>query len=167
MAFKPYWEKLKDPRWQRKRLEIMQRDDFTCTRCNTATETLNVHHVRYIKGREPWEYENDLLKTLCESCHKETHEFKEKFDSVAAALFSCAEDETVERAIGYMFGLLAYEYESDLSVELGEYGIYGFFNMVKIPSEWAAFDYIAQGGKVSLAEFHRLVREDRERDSAK
>lgn len=25
---KTYYEKLKDPRWQRKRLEVMQRDDY-------------------------------------------------------------------------------------------------------------------------------------------
>ena len=38
---------------------------------------LNIHHKYYIKGRKPWEYDNDALVTLCEKCHKEIHE-KEK-----------------------------------------------------------------------------------------
>lgn len=34
---------------------------------------LNVHHKYYIKGKLPWDYEDDALITLCESCHKLTH----------------------------------------------------------------------------------------------
>lgn len=64
-----YWDKLRDPRWQRKRLEIMERDGFACRCCGQDTETLNVHHGYYEKGLEPWEYENDTLWTLCEHCH--------------------------------------------------------------------------------------------------
>ena len=39
-----YVEKLKDPRWQRKRLEILQRDDWKCYWCKDDKTTLNVHH---------------------------------------------------------------------------------------------------------------------------
>lgn len=35
--------------------------------------TLNVHHKEYIKGRKPWEYENEQLLTLCEECHEIEH----------------------------------------------------------------------------------------------
>jgi len=65
-----YSEKLKDPRWQRKRLEILNRDNFTCVCCDDTTKTLHVHHIKYIYGREPWEYENELLETLCVDCHE-------------------------------------------------------------------------------------------------
>lgn len=34
---------------------------------------LNVHHRYYIKGKAPWEYEDDALITLCEDCHKKAH----------------------------------------------------------------------------------------------
>ncbi len=64
-----YSELLKDPRWQRKRLEIMQRDEFTCVMCDDKEHTLNVHHDEYIRGNMPWEYENSKLRTLCEDCH--------------------------------------------------------------------------------------------------
>jgi hypothetical protein len=65
-----YYEKLKDPRWQKKRLEILERDEFTCQQCMDDKSTLNVHHRRYIKNRDPWDYPNDALITLCESCHE-------------------------------------------------------------------------------------------------
>lgn len=65
-----YSEKLRDPRWQKKRLEVMQRDQFTCQRCSNNESTLNVHHKYYKAGADPWEYELDSLVTLCESCHE-------------------------------------------------------------------------------------------------
>ncbi len=65
-----YYEKLRDPRWQKKRLKIMERDNFTCLACGKDTGTLNVHHVHYAKG-DPWLTPDRFLMTLCEPCHKE------------------------------------------------------------------------------------------------
>lgn len=65
-----YYEKLRDPRWQRKRLEIMERDEFACSWCGDGESTLSVHHGYYAKRRSPWEYEDLSLHTLCEECHK-------------------------------------------------------------------------------------------------
>src|SRR4051812_2469314 len=70
---KSYSEKLLDPRWQRKRLEIFQRDDFTCLSCNSKTQTLHVHHLKYFDGYEPWDYENCYLITYCVVCHETEH----------------------------------------------------------------------------------------------
>lgn len=67
---KPYWEKLKDPRWQKKRLDILNRDEFACLDCGDTESTLHVHHCLYRRGLEPWEYEDRELRTLCESCHE-------------------------------------------------------------------------------------------------
>ena len=64
-----YSMKLKDPRWQKRRLEVFNRDDWTCQECGSKTKTLNVHHKSYIYGLEPWEYEDDYLVTVCEVCH--------------------------------------------------------------------------------------------------
>lgn len=71
-----YAEKLKDPRWQRKRLEIMQRDDFTCKKCGDNESMLVVHHRYYIGGREPWEYDSGILVTLCQNCHEDEHAYE-------------------------------------------------------------------------------------------
>lgn len=65
-----YSDLLRDPRWQRKRLEVMQRDDFMCRECGDDSTTLNVHHGYYVRGRMPWEYELESLRTLCEPCHE-------------------------------------------------------------------------------------------------
>jgi len=74
MAKKSYYEKLLDPRWQKKRLEILSRDDFKCLQCGDGSSTLHVHHGYYERGLDPWEYDNDTLHTLCDDCHKTTAE---------------------------------------------------------------------------------------------
>ena len=65
-----YSELLKDPRWQKKRLEVLQLDAWQCRKCNAKDMCLHVHHLYYIKDNKPWEYDNSALITLCEECHK-------------------------------------------------------------------------------------------------
>lgn len=69
---KTYTEKLRDPKWQRKRLQIMERDSFTCLECGDKSTTLNVHHGCYLPGCDPWDYPDHVLHTLCEPCHERT-----------------------------------------------------------------------------------------------
>ena len=66
-----YSEKLKDPRWQKKRLEIFERDGWACQICYSKDITLTVHHRRYLPNQEPWDYPNEYLITLCKSCHED------------------------------------------------------------------------------------------------
>lgn len=68
-----YALKLKDPRWQKKRLEIMNRYNFKCSLCGEEDETLHIHHWKYIYGVDPWDYPDGLLSTLCDDCHKQEH----------------------------------------------------------------------------------------------
>jgi 5-methylcytosine-specific restriction endonuclease McrA len=70
-----YLERLRDPRWQRRRLDIFQRDAFTCQKCGDEKSTLHVHHWRYLFGRDPWEYSDEDLVTLCQSCHEQETNF--------------------------------------------------------------------------------------------
>ncbi len=65
-----YFQKLLDPRWQKKRLEIFQRDEFTCRECYLADKTLHVHHGFYRSNTDPWDYPSESLHTLCEDCHQ-------------------------------------------------------------------------------------------------
>lgn len=103
-----YSEKLRDPRWQKRRLEIMDRADFTCENCGFGDKTLNVHHRIYRKGSEPWEYADTELECLCETCHEESHAVRRRLDEWMALLPDCA----LEMAIGYMIGLyLRYDTE--------------------------------------------------------
>ena len=75
MDKKTYGDLLRDPKWRKKRLEILNRDEFTCRLCGDKETTLNVHHIKYAKGN-PWETDNIDLITLCEHCHKEIERHK-------------------------------------------------------------------------------------------
>ena len=65
-----YSDKFLDPRWQRKRLEIFERDKWACRACYDTKKTLHVHHLAYLNNTEPWDYENELLLALCSTCHE-------------------------------------------------------------------------------------------------
>lgn len=65
-----YAEQLKDPRWQRKRLEILERDNWLCRKCGSTEKTLHVHHGYYEKGLMAWEYPSETLHAVCEDCHE-------------------------------------------------------------------------------------------------
>lgn len=70
MIKKVYSEKLKDPRWQKRRLEIFERDDWRCQNCGDKDNTLHVHHKVYV-GSDPWDVPSEFLVTLCEICHEQ------------------------------------------------------------------------------------------------
>lgn len=67
-----YAELLRDPRWQKKRLDVLNRDGFACIKCGNSKVELHVHHTFY-DGRKPWEYELSALETLCKLCHQKHH----------------------------------------------------------------------------------------------
>ena len=67
-----YAEKLKHPKWQKKRLEIMQRDNFTCQICKDEETELHIHHFKYSQ-QAPWEEPNVKLITICKLCHESEH----------------------------------------------------------------------------------------------
>lgn len=72
----PYSEKLKNPLWQKRRLDILTRDNWTCADCQSGLndgKTLHVHHIKYVFGRDPWDYPDDNFETLCEDCHADRH----------------------------------------------------------------------------------------------
>ena len=90
---KTYAEKLKDPRWQKKRLQIFERDNWSCQMCQRTKETLVVHHRLYLPEAEAWEYEDRFLVTLCERCHQREREYRPRFEEHIKFLlqlhFSC------------------------------------------------------------------------------
>jgi len=66
-----YSQKLKDPRWQKRRLHILGKRDWKCERCQDEKTTLHVHHKKY-RG-QPWDALDRDLEVLCEPCHSGTH----------------------------------------------------------------------------------------------
>lgn len=61
--------------WQKKRLEIKQRDKFLCQNCKKNGlynfSKLEVHHITPISKNWNKRLKNDNLITLCSRCHKD------------------------------------------------------------------------------------------------
>jgi hypothetical protein len=86
-----YRKLLEDPRWNAKRLVILERDGNKCTKCG-SDKNLQVHHLRYEKDGSPWDSNNSDLTTLCGDCHKTKHkevarEIKEEFHLIYSSMF--------------------------------------------------------------------------------
>lgn len=71
-----WMDKYLDPRWQKKKSEIMVRDGFVCKWCGANDKTLHVHHTKY--HSEPWTTPNEYLVTICESCHLKHHQHEKR-----------------------------------------------------------------------------------------
>jgi hypothetical protein len=93
-----YADMLRDPKWQRKRLEVLKDADFSCENCGNNEEELSVHHRFYKKGAKPWEYENGDLVVYCKKCHEEWHEAKKELDIIIGNI---PDKSSLHRIIGY------------------------------------------------------------------
>lgn len=102
MSFaKDYAKKLLDGRWQKKRLEILQRDGFCCTICQRQ-HNVQIHHNWYLKNMEPWDYNGDQLVTLCNEHHEEIGELQEGLKRLLAR----SGPEIQRKVYDYLYGLL-------------------------------------------------------------
>ena len=90
-----YAEKLKDPRWQKKRLEILERDNWSCRYCGDDTSTLYAHHIIYFSGTEPWDYDCKNIITLCDKCHTFEHEQQANGDAMRLTLHDTGIPQTI------------------------------------------------------------------------
>lgn len=96
-----YARKLLDGRWQRKRLEILQRDNFCCTICQRS-HNVQIHHNWYLKNMEPWDYTADQLVSLCNEHHEEIGELQEGLKRLLARSGPAIQRQVYD----YLFGLL-------------------------------------------------------------
>jgi hypothetical protein len=78
MSQNSYSEKLKDPRWQKKRLKVMEYANWRCQICGCKDKTLHIHHSYYIRGKQPWQYPEGSLICICHACHDKIHGKKEE-----------------------------------------------------------------------------------------
>lgn len=107
----------------KKRLEIMQRDNFTCQHCGSSDRELQVHHFVYHKNCKPWEYNDGELITLCQKCHTIESELNEvlyhKYKTVKQAFkengFSYELFDTL------MFDMFLFLVGEDCSIEVKEF----------------------------------------------
>lgn len=64
-----YYEQLQHPLWHKKRLEILQRDDYKCQICGSNIHKLEIHHLCYFPDLLVWEYDDELMITVCKKHH--------------------------------------------------------------------------------------------------
>lgn len=120
-----YTELLRKPEWQKKRLEIFNRDNFTCQLCGCQDSELQVHHRVYRKGAKPWEYDNSELITLCNRCHEsETEEKSQHYETFKNICNLARETGLSEQFIEALFSrvlsaVALFSHKED------DYGIYG------------------------------------------
>jgi hypothetical protein len=97
-----YFEKLKHPKWQKKRLDILNRDSFTCQYCGDKESTLHVHHFEYLNP-DPWDIDDSLLITCCQNCHVVIEFLKTAFDYKASKISYIGYGDTSQIACVYFF----------------------------------------------------------------
>lgn len=114
-----YSEKLKDPRWQKRRLQIFERDKFRCTLCYDDKKTLHVHHKFYNPNTEPWDYSDDVLQTLCEDCHLVVEYFKNNPNEILRIYKQKFKDKPIYLAVIFENGYVVFG-----SIRTGDF-IYG------------------------------------------
>lgn len=108
MANKPtYKDQLLHPNWQRRRLEMLSKHEYTCENCGDKESTLHVHHRRYIKGRMVWEYEDEGLAVLCAACHKNQHAHRELLDKILYEAELLEGSAAIQQAAGLLGGFFA------------------------------------------------------------
>jgi 5-methylcytosine-specific restriction endonuclease McrA len=93
-----YSEKLRSPLWQKKRLKILERDEWRCCSCFSTEKNLQVHHILY-KKRDPWDYPDYLYQTLCDDCHDKRQALTDKaVDALRIAISKVPTDFLIGRA---------------------------------------------------------------------
>ena len=71
-----YRKLLQNPKWQKKRLEILQRDNFSCVVCGNGIDTdtqVHVNNLSYRKVCMPLECDINDMIVLCQKCHQRIH----------------------------------------------------------------------------------------------
>lgn len=142
MPKQTWYEFLKHPKWQRKRLEIMERAGFECEECGVDNETLNVHHGYYEKGLKPWEYPDETLSCLCEDCHKRIQALCLELKRRIGLFKPC----DLERLNGYAkaMRMLDDEQPVDLNtlVEIGGFTEFFRFDLADIKSKHVTWEMV-------------------------
>lgn len=156
-----YTDQLKHPKWQRRRLEIMQRADFHCESCKSGEITLNVHHKLYRKGAMAWEYADNELQCLCENCHKGRHDVIAEIEALLHELptESLFQVRTYAGAIAVALGRLKSIPLTD-SDELRQHGMFlGVMGAFFIPQWQSAADEVLRSAvRFSRAEMAAILR---------
>jgi len=101
---KSYKEKLQSVFWQKKRLQVLDEARWLCRECQIPNRSLQVHHVFYLPGRDPWDYPDHLLMPLCDACHVRRQSVEvQVFTNVAEILWQKSIEDIKRQPVWTMF----------------------------------------------------------------
>jgi hypothetical protein len=119
-----YESLLHSPKWQRKRLEIMQRDEWKCRVCGDTERELHVHHIKY-SGKNPWDAKNEDLITLCDECHTQSHALKKLYEEIYSQIIDSlsiyTNGEEPKTIIEYIEAVIKFLNEKIDEIKAGKY----------------------------------------------
>lgn len=124
----PFAEQYNHPKWQERRLHILERAGWKCEACGEAEKQLNVHHKLYVRGRKVWEYEDDELRALCKDCHNAYDVIRKEIQKVVGSLH----ESDAWEVLGFARASLA-ESRGDVAIEsccdFEHFGILKYFDL--------------------------------------
>lgn len=106
----PYSQLLQDPRWKKRRDEIITLFGRVCWQCKKTESPMHVHHRYYVAKRLPWNYPDVAHRVLCEECHEWKHDGPQQLEDweyFLDACFQVAMSHCGSRAQQEVFGLIA------------------------------------------------------------
>lgn len=118
-----YAEQLKSPKWQRKRLQVFERDKFTCQICDCGDDQLQVHHKSYDSTYQTkaWEYPDHIYQTLCCICHKElTDHIKLHGDDKEFSVYRVKRAGNTDAILVYSKGILTVKIDGETVITFSE-----------------------------------------------
>ena len=101
-----YQDQIKSPKWQKKRLQVLESSKFKCDECQNTEKQLHVHHTHYRKGAKIWEYDNIELRCLCDTCHSLTHSIQNEILNSLGMMEIVASLDYKNQVLGYIDGLI-------------------------------------------------------------
>lgn len=140
-----YSKKLRDPRWQKKRLEVMEKAQWSCEACGDSGSELQVHHGLYEFGKEPWEHADRHLWCICKNCHEEATSYKKHISKAVGCINP--------RFYPMIFSLVSlHGITSRAHKDVGEMGVNEVFQFIKLFNETEKFIACWQPAVLELAE---------------
>ena len=110
-----YAEKLKHPKWQQRRLQLLESAKWKCERCSTKEVTLHVHHHFYRSRANPWDYPDYAYVVLCENCHADAEQENKQFKEHIECLYEIG-NLSVDAVVGFIKALrMQHRVQSDPS----------------------------------------------------
>lgn len=117
MTRKEFLAQYQTKEWYELSRQIKARDHNTCQMCGRNDVPLSVHHLKYGENGSLF-VDNDCLITLCDSCHKINHEYKNKIPEMIEDLREYLTDYEI---CVYLYSiLLRMQFNYDGNVVLGD-----------------------------------------------